>query len=444
MSLTSTSNRVLATGDGVTTLFNYNKLLYSSTHIQVYLDSVLQTTGYTVGGVPGTSTNVTFSAAPASGVQVLLLRVVPLTQLSVYAVGGAFPAATTEKNFDLAVMGLQQFDDTTNRTLRQPVTDTANIATIPVKASRASKYMAFDANGDPVATTGTSETPNALMKAGGNLTGGVNQARGNITQHATTMDFFATTSPDILDGTGSAVTITACVNAPQAGATRKFYPLVATVMTHGATFDCAGNANLTAAAGDCWIIEAKTVSTYRVTAVKEDGMAVVSIANASLLTSGTLAAARLPAGASVQVVHYTTGAVATGTTVLPQDDTIPQNTEGDEYMSLAITPTSASNKLLIQVVLFASHGSAIWLSVALFQDATAGALGVTSSYQTTATAGLTVSLNHYMTSGTTSATTFKVRAGAHVAGTLSFNGQGGTRLFGGVLSSSVTITEIQA
>jgi hypothetical protein len=110
--------------------------------------------------------------------------------------------------------------------------------------------------------------------AGSNMTGGINSARGNITQHATTMDFFAVTSPDILDGTGSAVTITACVNAPQAGATRKFYPIVATVLTHGATFDIAGNANLTAAAGDCWIIEAKTASTYRVTAVKEDGLAV--------------------------------------------------------------------------------------------------------------------------------------------------------------------------
>ena len=127
-----------------------------------------------------------------------------------------------------------------------------------------------NATGLPAAgVTGT-----ALTLAGGNMTGGINSARGNITQHATTMDFFAVTSPDILDGTGSAVTITACVNAPQAGATRKFYPIVATVLTHGATFDIAGNANLTAAAGDCWIIEAKTVSTYRVKVEKEDGLAV--------------------------------------------------------------------------------------------------------------------------------------------------------------------------
>ncbi len=49
----------------------------------------------------------------------------------------------------------------------------------------------------------------------------------------------------------------------------------------------------------------------------------------------------------VQVVNTQDGAVATGTTVLPWDDTIPQNTEGDQYMSLSITPTNASNKLIL-------------------------------------------------------------------------------------------------
>ncbi len=51
----------------------------------------------------------------------------------------------------------------------------------------------------------------------------------------------------------------------------------------------------------------------------------------------------------VQVVNTETGAVATGTTVMPADNTIPQNTEGDEYMTLAITPTNTNNKLLIEV-----------------------------------------------------------------------------------------------
>ena len=65
-----------------------------------------------------------------------------------------------------------------------------------------------------------------------------------------------------------------------------------------------------------------------------------------------------------------TGAVATGTTQIPSDDTIPQNTEGDEYMTLAFTPNSATSTLIIQVTIFAglvlctTHLSEITLVIA--------------------------------------------------------------------------------
>ena len=62
---------------------------------------------------------------------------------------------------------------------------------------------------------------------------------------------------------------------------------------------------------------------------------------------GLLSAGSLPAGMCVQIQSTQTGAVATGTTVIPLDDSIPQNTEGDEYMSLSITPSDASNILII-------------------------------------------------------------------------------------------------
>ena len=47
-------------------------------------------------------------------------------------------------------------------------------------------------------------------------------------------------------------------------------------------------------------------------------------------------------------------------------------------------------------------------------------------------------------SGTTSATTFKVRAGGNSASTITLNGANGGRRLGGALSSSITITEILA
>ena len=143
-----------------------------------------------------------------------------------------------------------------------------------------------------------------------------------------------------------------------------------------------------------------------------------------------------------QIKNVQSGAVATGTTTVPLDDTIPQNTEGTEFMTLAITPTSATNKLKIDVVFLGTFSVTAWLIVALFQDTTAGALAVGANFQQTGTDANNVVFTHYMTAGTTSATTFKVRAGGQTAGTVTFNGQSTARLFGGVNASSITITEL--
>jgi hypothetical protein len=148
-------------------------------------------------------------------------------------------------------------------------------------------------------------------------------------------------------------------------------------------------------------------------------------------------------GAQIQMVSVETGALATGTTIIPTDNTIPQQTEGDQYMSLAITPKSATSKLIIEVVWNGTSGAIGHMAVALFQDATANALAVAEQYVTTAAGLGAVSFRHIMTSGTTSTTTFKVRAGLGVAGTTTFNGGAGIgALFGGVMASSIVIREV--
>jgi hypothetical protein len=152
----------------------------------------------------------------------------------------------------------------------------------------------------------------------------------------------------------------------------------------------------------------------------------------------------LDTGGIVQVANYQTGAVATGTTLIPLDDTIPQNTEGDQYMSLAFTPTNASNKLKIDVVFEGSTtATGDFVIVALFQDTTANALAAAVERNDTA-GGKTLAFSYWMTAGTTSSTTFKVRAGSNASGTMTFNGNGGNRRLGGVMASSITITEIAA
>lgn len=151
----------------------------------------------------------------------------------------------------------------------------------------------------------------------------------------------------------------------------------------------------------------------------------------------------LPAGAVVQVVDVLTSAYSSGTTTIPRDDTIPQNTEGTEFMTLAITPKSTTNRLVVEALIHTGSSNANSITAALFQDSTANALAAGGEYVDTATAAVQISLYYSMTAGTTSATTFKVRVGPHSAGTVYFNGNG-ARLYGGTTQSIMRITEIKA
>lgn len=147
-------------------------------------------------------------------------------------------------------------------------------------------------------------------------------------------------------------------------------------------------------------------------------------------------------GLAVQSKTTVPTAVATGTTLIPLDDTIPQITEGTEFMTLAITPKSATNILVIQVQALCSFSAAAGtLVTALFQDATANALAATAQATTGSNFSYTLSLTYSMVAGTTSSTTFRARIGNSAAGTVTFNGASATRLFGAITKSSIVITE---
>jgi len=148
------------------------------------------------------------------------------------------------------------------------------------------------------------------------------------------------------------------------------------------------------------------------------------------------------AGDVVQVVGAQTGAVATTTTIMPFDDTIPQITEGAEFLTRSITPTSATSKLRIDVVLNASCSVISYITVGIFRDATATALAASSKYGVAGSYEQVV-MSFLVDAGSTSATTFRLRAGMHTAGTLTVNGDGGARRLGGAMSTTMTVTEIK-
>lgn len=109
-------------------------------------------------------------------------------------------------------------------------------------------------------------------------------------------------------------------------------------------------------------------------------------------------------------VASTSTPVSTSSSI-PTDNTIPQNTEGAELLTVSITPTKSTSKLVIYFQGF-FDGAGEHVNYALFQDSISDALHVSTMGSANPTQTMNnASLIHEMTSGTTSSTTFKIRFG---------------------------------
>lgn len=157
-------------------------------------------------------------------------------------------------------------------------------------------------------------------------------------------------------------------------------------------------------------------------------------------TAGTFSGA---GGKIKQIVSTQDGIATTSASNIPSDDTTPQNTEGDEVMTLAITPTADDTKLLILVNLMVSASSSTQkITIALFQDSTADALAAVAYRTATTNQVVQQALHHNMVSGTASETTFKCRIGRSSAGNITFNGKP-DQLYNGLAASTITIIEYE-
>lgn len=151
-------------------------------------------------------------------------------------------------------------------------------------------------------------------------------------------------------------------------------------------------------------------------------------------------------GSVVNIWHATDGSLATGATAIPSDNTSPQQgSEGVQFMSVAVTPSSTINRLWIEHRgMYGSSTANTRLTLALFQDATADALTATNHVIDSANVASNADLYYEMAAGTTSSTTFKIKAGTTGGATVSFNGEAGNALFNGTVHSHLRVTEIFA
>lgn len=139
-----------------------------------------------------------------------------------------------------------------------------------------------------------------------------------------------------------------------------------------------------------------------------------------------------------------TGVANTGSTTMPGVNTVPTNANGDQYMTLTVTPQNPNSTLFVDVVWNGTNSLAVNHQTALYQDATVNALASIINVVAGAGGGIiTQSFRHRLANNVASgvATTFKVRSGPTSAATTTFNGSGGAQSGGGTFASSITVWE---
>lgn len=378
------------------------------------------------------SDNVVFTAGniPATGETVIIELSPDFLQQTDYVEGDTFPALSHEAALDKVTILAHINKDLVARSAKIDSANTTFDPLIPDPSLNASKFLGIDATGTRWALTTISST--------GGITAVVDDGAPVLGGNLVVAGFSITSISNgnvVINANGSGTTIL------QGNVT--FDDTNVLLGPHGAS---AGNTyeqrfGELAANGAHYVgFKARDAITANIMWLLPD---VDGAAGQVLSTDGVLGLEWADNG-TLQQVNTQTGAVATGTTVMPSDDTIPQITEGDEYMTLAITPLSATSKLKIDVVFVGAHNIASEqpITAALFQDSTADALAAVVKHDPQNNIAV-LTFSHYMTSGTTSSTTFKIRAGVASAGTTTFNGESGSRRYGGVMASSITITEVQ-
>lgn len=170
MTVSSTTSRKAYTGDGLTTSFATSPVVFFDTSdLVVYVvttatgasTTLTENTHYTVSGGSGSTGTVNLAGgsspygAPSAAQTLVIARQVPATQGSNFVNNDPNDAEVVEDALDRLTMIAQQNANRDDRALRQPDSDPTDISEMPNSVDRASKYLAFDADGDPVATAGT-------------------------------------------------------------------------------------------------------------------------------------------------------------------------------------------------------------------------------------------------------------------------------------------------
>jgi hypothetical protein len=152
----STDNKIIYTGDDSTTIFPYNFKIFEDTDLIVTIVTIATgaeeeqtiTTDYSVDGVgEAEGGNVTMVTAPASTEQLVIRRVLSMTQGTDLVDNTTFSLEVLEEGFDRAIMITQQLGEALDRTIKAGVASTTEYS-LPSPA--AGYLLGWNATGDGI------------------------------------------------------------------------------------------------------------------------------------------------------------------------------------------------------------------------------------------------------------------------------------------------------
>jgi len=161
------------------------------------------------------------------------------------------------------------------------------------------------------------------------------------------------------------------------------------------------------------------------------------------MNSGATAPEWQTGGKVAQIVETATTSEYYTNATIPLDNTIPQNTEGAELMTVSITPTNANSKLVVEVDFPITDIDYFNFVMALFKDSTANALNATFRGET-GQAGIPrpMHMTYSMPAGGTSQITFKLRyGGTNASYNVYVNRTYNSSIFGGIARATLRVTE---
>lgn len=403
------------------TNFAYNFKIFESGDLDVYSNGVLLTllTEYTVTGVGVQTGGDIILITPATlDDEITINSNISDTQLTDYSVGGEFTGVSIETALDKLTTSNQQTNTLfETRGLTYEVTDVLGIGDTTIPALLEGEFWKKSAggivaaSGDPSPDTLRSELSSQTISAPGSDLIGVFNTR-TSTGETLTENLEKNTAPFdddiplVRDDADPTKQLRVDVGTITTGTTR-----VMTIPDRDIDLTSATSSQVQIGTDDINYLTSKS------------------------LTDGS--------GIILQRVESAVSAGSSTTLRIPIDNTIPQQTEGFEFTTVTITPKRDNTNLLIEYSVFTTPTVFQNITHALFRDSGADAI-YTNKVSIVGARIVPLIGSFIVTSGSTAATTFKLRIGglAGDGGTTHFNqSDSGTPLYGGTIRSYLRVTE---